>query len=217
MARSLAPALAVALAFGCAHQRGGRDCAGLTREQCLWKQARRAGTPDPRSDGQSEDPEVEITWESEGSWTRLEQMLEQAAQWLSDGLGGEVLSHQARQWCAQEPTIQDSGREASWACHVEDPPRIGDREFTLEGNAGGIFAIAGRDFDGSRSRQIVELALRRWREWCVGARFSRVERFQDEEFHRCALPGGPLLLVGRFPQDLEADLWQVSLTVMGAG
>jgi hypothetical protein len=206
------------LAVGCAHRGESRDCTGLTREQCVWQHAKRDDGPGPdRDPTDASDSAVDIGWESEGSWTRVEQMLEQAADWLSDGLGGQVLSREATQWCAQEPTPRDDGRGESWVCHVEDPPRIGDREFTLEASTSGVLAVAARDLDGKQSRQVVDLALRRWRDWCEGARFSRVERFQDEEFHRCALPGGPLLLVGRFPQDLEADLWQVSLTVMGAG
>ncbi len=216
MIRARAISALLLLPLGCGHTKELKNCEGLTREQCVWKHARRSGTGTGTSNGAAEDA-VEMTWESEGSWTRAEEMLQKAAEWLSDGLGGAIVSAQARKWCAETPTIVDKGHGASWICHVREPPLIAEREFTLEGSARGVLAIAGRDFDGSQSAQVVNLALRRWRAWCADSRFSPIERFQDEEFHSCALPGGPLLVIGRFPQDLEADLWQVSLSVMGAG
>jgi hypothetical protein len=146
----------------------------------------------------------------------METILGQAAQWLSDGLGGQVVSAQAREWCAEKPAITDTDHGPSWACHLEDAPRINGHDFSLEGGSGGVLAVAARDFSGEQSQRLVRQALGRWKGWCASTRFDPIERFQDEEFHSCALPGGPLLVIGRFPQDLEADLWQVSLTVMGA-
>lgn len=207
------PALLVVLA--CQHGRNPRDCAGMTREQCLFergKSGKTDGRTDPSSDGTGD---VEVEFESEG-WTRMEQMLREAAGWLADGLGGEVVSEQAKQWCADEPSVLDKGHGPSWACHVQDPPRVAGRDFTLESGDSGILAVAARDLDGDQSQDLIRQAKSRWRDWCVGSGFSAIERFAEEEFQSCALPGGPLLVIGRFPQDLEADLWQVSLTVMGA-
>ena len=212
----LAPALlAAALVPACQHGRKPRDCAGMSREQCLFERGK-SGKTDGREDRRGRGKgEVEVELESEG-WTRMEQMLQEAAGWLADGLGGQVVSEQAKQWCAGEPSVLDKGHGPSWACHVEDPPRIAGRDFTLESGESGILAVAARDLDGDQSQELIRQAKSRWREWCVGSGFSAIERFAEEEFQSCALPGGPLLVIGRFPQDLEADLWQVSLTVMGA-
>ncbi len=37
-----------------------------------------------------------------------------------------------------------------------------------------------------------------------------------QEVHLCPLEGGTELAVARLPRDLAADLWQVSLTLLGA-
>lgn len=216
MSLRLVPVLLAGLLVpACQHGRKPRDCAGMTREQCLFERGK-TGETDGRKDPTASDTgDVEVEFESAG-WTRMEQMLQDAAQWLADGLGGEVVSEQAKQWCADEPSVLDKGHGPSWACHVEDPPRVAGRDVTLESGSSGILAMAARDLDGEQSQKLVRQAKARWRDWCVGSGFSAIERFAEEEFQSCALPGGPLLVIGRFPQDLEADLWQVSLTVMGA-
>lgn len=203
--------------LACQHGKTPRDCAGKTREQCLWERAQRKAVERPLDGGNGSSVGPEFDPRVEPAWTRMEDILGQAAEWLSDGLGGDVVSAQAREWCAEKPAVTQTDHGPSWVCHLEDAPKIHGQDFNLEGGAGGVLAVAARDFTGEQSERVVRQALGRWSSWCESARFDPIERYQDEEFHSCALPGGPLLVVGRFPQDLEADLWQVSLTVMGAG
>jgi hypothetical protein len=205
------------LAAACAAGRAtDRACEGMTREQCAWDRARRGAKATPGGDGAVGSAGVTVELQADRSWNRAEEILRATADWLAQGLGGAAVDTQVRQWCADPPAIVDKGHGPSWICHMSEPPRIAGRDLTLEGSGSGVLALAARELSGDHSRRLVEEALGRWSSWCTDARFSPIERFQDEEFHRCALPGGPLLVVGRFPQDLEADLWQVSLTVMGA-
>gem|GEM_PF-2105758 len=114
----------------------------------------------------------------------------------------------------------DPGVEAdpgvAWACWPATPIPILERNFSLE-TGGGVLALSTTHIAERESAEILAFALERFDSWCEGGSFERTDSRINHEVYRCALPEGPYLLVGRFPNDLEAELWQISIAVMDAG
>lgn len=109
----------------------------------------------------------------------------------------------------------EPGAEA-WACRPTDEVTINERALALEAG-GGVVALTAAEVGGDESSSILDFALARFDEWCEDRSFIALDGKVHQEFHRCALPEGPYLVVGRFPCDLEADRWQVSIAVMDEG
>ncbi len=193
----------------------------MSKEQCLFYVAQldENGGNGGNADGTGADggplrPGVLRTWE------QVDAILREAAEMLSRGLGGELTAQQLTERCETEPSPQQTPHGRAWACFLLDPPLLRGHEMSLEVGESGVAGLTGFDFTGKQSDDLLANARKQWSTWCVGSTFEEVETDNDKDVYRCALPGGSQLVVGRFlqdPADLSADLWQVSLTVMGPG
>jgi hypothetical protein len=92
---------------------------------------------------------------------------------------------------------------------------IDTQSLALEATAA-VLSLTADALDETRSEELYELARARFAPWCAGA-FEELEGTDHLVFYRCALPEGPFLVVARFPRDLEAGQWQVSIAVLDAG
>ena len=87
---------------------------------------------------------------------------------------------------------------------------------TLELAERGVVSLVGLDIPGDDSESLATAARERLTASCTSSWQKAPGRADDahRELHTCDAEGGPVLVVGRFPSDLSADLWQVSIAVL---
>lgn len=223
-----------ALALGLACQRPPPDCEYDSIERCLWEQGK--AEPDSPSDGDG-NGNGGGTGNGDGNpvdktnWGALDRTLHDIVQFMGPGLEWALVDKRARELCAldeddpqpaadgDEPEAEPSKRRrggGAWSCTPETEIAVNGRRFDLEAGDG-VVALTVPDSDSTESAALLEFALTRFDEWCADGSFETVDVKLHQEVHRCPLPEGPYLLVGRFPRDLEADRWQLSIAIMDAG
>jgi hypothetical protein len=171
-------------------------------------------------------------------------VIDAAIEHLTAGLPSTLAGHGLLALCAEPPLPELLVGASAWACRLAAPPRLDGFEFTLELSEAGVVALHASGMSGEESARLLTAARARWSPWCDAPRASagaageasragprdgrsRPAAFQpvddtqpDVEFERCALPEGPTLLLGRFPEnfeDLDSDVWHVSVSIMGPG
>jgi hypothetical protein len=203
------------------------DCTHDSNERCLWEQAVVAPM-----DGDGELDGGEPSGDPDGAdpieQAELEQTLTSVIEIMRLGLEWPLVDQRARTLCSQqdaegeiiEATITAAGEDDSpdadvfaWSCPVANL-ELGGESLALEASQG-VISLSAIDLDAARSEQLQERARTRFAQKCLGD-FEEIEGAKLELFYRCALPEGPYLVIARFPRDLEADLWQVSVAVVDA-
>ena len=119
-------------------------------------------------------------------------------------------------WCSTDPTPQDTPHGPVVVCFPEPPIVAGGQSFTLEMGGSGMVGLVASSLGGSESKKLAATIRNKASAWCSGS-FKTVRSRQNahEDLYTCALDAGTTLAVARLPRDLEADLWQVSLAVLG--
>jgi hypothetical protein len=171
----------------------------------------KAGAGGGKADGTVTDPDLYAK-----GWARVQAILDVAARELATGDLDRVLGLAGR-WCATEPNPQETPHGPVSVCYPEPPIQAGGHGFTLEMGDGGMLGLVSTGLDGAESEALVQEARREGDAWCLDP-WTPVSSPEDayREFHTCSVEGGAILAVGRLPRDLEADLWQVSVTLLGA-
>jgi hypothetical protein len=206
------------------------DCTHASNERCLWEQA--VVAPMER-DGELEGGE--LGGDSDGAdpseRAELEQTLTSIIDIMQLGLEWPLVDERARGLCSQRdaegevteapitPADGSADGEAdaaalAWSCPVANLELDGE-SLTLEASQG-VISLSTSDLDAARSEQLQARARTGFAPKCLGA-FEEIEGAKLEVFHRCSLPEGPYLVIARFPRDVEANLWQVSIAVVDAG
>lgn len=198
------------------------DCSYESNERCLWER----GVVEP-DDRQGDLEGGELGSDPDGSGpaerTELEHTIGSVIEIMRGGLEWPLVDQLARRLCSQadvDGTLIEAEVELAdesglaWSCAVANLELDGER-LTLEASRG-VISLSASDLDAARSEQLLERARARFAHKCAGA-FEELEGAKLEVFHRCALPEGPYLVVARFPAELEADRWQVSIAVVDAG
>jgi hypothetical protein len=197
-------------------------CARRVEEhtQDAWERAAR-GASDEREkeatsgdgDGESRSPRRTYGWERIGS------MIETARRLLARGADPDAIAQLADQWCAQEATPMQGRHGEVRVCVPAPPVSVAGHAFTLELGGTGVIGLVASELSGAQSTKLLQQALAQGSHWCAGSWTHVPVRDENahEEFHTCPTRGGPTLAAGRFPKDLRADLWQVSVSVIGAG
>jgi hypothetical protein len=196
------------------------DCTHDSSERCRWEQGVVApvdgvGELDGGEPGNN-DPDAATTHER----AELDQALTSVIDIMQRGLEWPLVDQRARSLCSQldaegvlsvaSITLADEAGLA-WSCPVANVS-LEDQSLTLEASQG-VISLSASELDATRSEQLAERARSRFAHKCLGE-FEELKGAKLEVFHRCALPEGPYLVVSRFPHDLEADLWQVSISVV---
>lgn len=203
----------------CAGSASGPTCPdGISREQCLFEHAAnpspstdRPGGPTPHESADPSTPAVP----TEPGWDRVDEILRDGVDYMQGGSG--AVDTITERWCASPPTPQSSEAGTVWVCAIERAPRLRGHELTLEFDRHALFSVTGFGYSRAEGSELVRASLQRWADWCQTRSFDELESLGVEEFHRCALSDGPTLVVGTFARDLDADLWQVSLAIIGPG
>lgn len=219
--RSLALGLTVLVASASACRNRDPSCPdSLSAEECAFRKAQGKAIRDEQArteaqgNGEGSDGPA---WAGEADWETADTILEGAADVFAAGLDGESAVATLVERCTETPSPLDGEDGRSWTCYLTEPPVLQGREFVLEVGDSGIAALSAFEVPGIDSTRIMKAAQLRWSSWCLDGEFTNYDGNQHEELVGCALPGGPLLVVSRFPQDLGRDMWQVSLTILGAG
>ncbi|TPV94522.1 MAG: hypothetical protein B7733_14885 [Myxococcales bacterium FL481] len=212
-------ALAVAVVPSCAHP--GPPCpSGTPREQCLFERAidppvnvagNETVATNPGDPGEPSQVPVLL----EPGWERVDELLRDGIDFMQGGSG--AVDTITSRWCASPPSPQPGHSGPVWACAITDPPRLRGHELTLEFDRHALFSVTGFGYSSADGRELIRASTERWSAWCQTRSFVELENVGAEEFHRCALSEGPTLIIGRFARDLDADLWQVSLAIIGPG
>jgi hypothetical protein len=215
--------VAVVASLGC--RRTPPDCEYDSIERCLWE--RGGATPStteadgPASEGGAEG-QLEGGDESLERWDELDATLEQLAELIGSGLEWPLVDERARELCGSPPTARegDSDSQAedeprAWVCPLAQALELDGQVLLLEVGEG-VVSLTADSLTEQTSGKLVALALDTTRESCESG-FASVDGPVNQEFQRCTLRAGPLLYVGRFPRDLDADRWQVSIAVVDAG
>lgn len=203
------------------------DCTHDSNERCLWEQAVVAPVDD---DGELDGDELgDPDGADPTEQAELEHTLTSIIDIMQHGLEWPLVDQRARTLCSQtdaEGVVIEAGIAAAdegestgaaalaWSCPVANLELDGER-LTLEASQG-VISLSASDLDAPRSEQLQARARTRFAQKCQGD-FEEIEGAKLEVFYRCALPEGPYLVIARFPRDVEADLWQVSIAVVDAG
>lgn len=212
--------LVTVLALGC--RRVPPDCEYDSVERCLWE--RGGATPESTEGGDAPGEggspgEGGAEGEPVERWDELDGALEQLAELIGSGLEWPLIDERARELCGSPPTVgevdTDDDEPRAWVCPLAEVLELDGHTLMLEVGEG-VISLTADALTDSISGKLVALALDTTRESCEGG-FQSVDGPVNQEFQRCTLRAGPLLYVGRFPRDLDADRWQVSIAVVDAG
>lgn len=218
---SFRPALLLALPLlgGASCPKKPPGCEYDSIERCRWAQgAKQPARPDPALaeyvGSSSVSPEAADTLD-----TTLDGMIDI----MGAGLEWSLVDARARELCrtrdeegelvATEVEYADDSQQR-WTCPVADL-ELDEQAVQLEASSE-VISLSAVDLDPLQSEALLEFARARFDEWCAGG-FEEIERPKLEVFYRCPLPEGPYLVVARFPRELEAGRWQVSIAVVDAG
>jgi hypothetical protein len=219
---SVAVSLALPLLAGASCRTRPTDCAHDSSQRCMWER----GVVAPE-DGVGELDGGEPSGDSDGTTpaerAELENTLTSIVEIMRVGLEWSLVDQRARVLCSQADAEGVIGEVAvavadeaglAWSCPVANL-ELDDQSLTLEASQG-VISLSASELDATRSEQLAERARARFAHKCRGP-FEELKGAKLEVFYRCALPEGPWLVVSRFPHDVEADLWQVSIAVVDAG
>lgn len=217
-ARAVAIAGLGLVVAGCAHASDGCP-RGEAGTECRFERAREAGAVDPNDAGGRTDAAVGEPLGSKGVWGAIERTLLRGQAALTSGLGGTQLMNALADVCAAAPAMQPDDPGEAWTCELEPPIVLFREVLRLEVGAHGLVSLTGTKMSESRANTFFNTSKLRWAQrWCEGP----VKVFDDDpdaRYWRCALPETLKLVVGQFHQELDdpnADLWQVSLAIMGS-
>ncbi len=197
------------------------DCEFDSVERCLWE--RGVAPPDPSDAG---GPSIESAGNGEGQpvgeaepferWLALAATIDELAVLIGSGLEWALIDERARELCGSPPELRETlDGPPAWVCSPAAALEIDGNQLRLEVGEG-VVSLTAEGLTERVSGKLVALALDTIGEACQGD-FHSVEGPVNQEFSMCALRSGPVLYVGRFPQDLDADRWQVSIAVVDAG
>jgi hypothetical protein len=213
--------IALVASPGC--RRPPPDCEYDSVERCLWE---RGGTTEAGSN-EAGGPQGEAGGVGQGEgggevveyWEELDVTLEQLAELIGSGLEWPLVDERARELCGSPPTNREAAEgedeQRAWVCPLARALELDGHALLLEVGEG-VVSLTADSLTEQTSGKLVALALETTSESCEGG-FSSVDGPVNQEFQRCTLRAGPLLYVGRFPRDLDADRWQVSIAVVDAG
>ncbi|WP_146157280.1 hypothetical protein [Enhygromyxa salina] len=194
------------------------DCDDATNERCLWNQGLRQPTATDKETGLDElSTEALATL---GTDAKLNDALTQMVDVMGAGLEWSLVDARARALCAGDVEAEpgsdgEVSGDTSEAWHCDTALLIDTQGLVLEATTA-VLSLSTTSLDETRSADLLELARARFDPWCVGE-FEELEGTNHLLFYRCALPEGPFLVVARFPRDLDAGAWQVSIAILDAG
>ena len=216
----LAIATAIAIGVSLACRTAPTDCKHDSSERCLWEAGVAPPTPtQTEQDPASEDEPGEGGVASEA--TRLDETLAEMVEIIGAGLEWALVDELARGLCSAAPSTPELDPDMpaptpdAWICAIRELS-LGSQTLELEAS-NGVLSLSASDIGDSDSAELFETAQRRFDDWCAGEVLREVEGEGLAEFYRCSLPEGPYLVVARFPRDLKAGRWQVSIAIVDAG
>ena len=203
------------------------DCRHGHEQRCLWERGEANQDGEGPTTGSGGAPlDTDPTVASREEATALDLALADMIEIMGGGLEWALIDERARALCVvfasdgesdemtpSEPTPDPETPDA-WSCPIFALD-INGQPLELEASVG-VIALSAEPLDASQSAALLEFARARFDDRCGGG-FEELEGAKLEVYHRCALPEGPYLVIARFPRDLEADQWQVSIAVVDAG
>jgi hypothetical protein len=216
--KALLVALALAGLTGASCRSVPTECEHDSVERCRWE----AGVaPPPVANNSNFDDGDEAGDPGVASDpTALDETLARMVAIIGAGLEWSLVDQRARALCSGEPRDPAADSElppkapSAWSCVIEEL-EIHDQPLTLEASHG-VLSLSAAEIGDAESAELFEFARRRFAGWCATP-FTSFEGQGLQEFYRCSLPAGPFLVLARFPRDLKADLWQVSIAILDAG
>ena len=155
-------------------------------------------------------------------WARIGSMVDEAVRILVGGAGEEQVAQLAQRWCDVEPEAKQTPHGPVRVCFPDPPVSAGGEVFTLELSTGGVIGLVASELSGPKSEALFREALDRGQQWCEGS-WAELSNDADQAEHdahgdlrTCTVEKGPMLVIGRFPTEPDADLWQVSVAVLRA-
>lgn len=185
-----------------------------------WQRAVRQGNPARAGDPAANKGGGDHTTADPSAWRDLATFTTSTADLLSLGTSTVPLATLIDRLCAEPP---ESTREGPEPEAVRCPPKPAmeplGHPLTLELGRGGTVGLVAVDLGDRDSADLVELSLKYMAGTCSRGWTQIPSRADNahEEFHTCTTPTGSMVVLGRFPLDLNAGRWQFSLAVLGPG
>lgn len=196
------------------------DCRHDSTERCLWEAGVARPIETPSEGDLDRNPELGdggVTNET----TQIDKTLTEMVSIIAAGLEWSLVDERARTLCSEAPAEPEPepGMPVpipdAWTCAIRELD-LADQSLALEASTG-VLSLSASDIGDVESAQLFELAQQRFDGWCAGGSFKEFEGQGLAEFYRCSLPDGPYLVIARFPRDLDAGRWQVSIAIVDAG
>ena len=200
---------------------GGACTSGTTRAtQRAWENALKRPNERGAGDSGAANPNARHTASERDPWRALSQFAVEAIDLVADGSTTVSLPTLAEKLCAdpREALAEDPSPSA---LRCDPKASIAPLGHSLELELGqpstiGLFA---KDLSDDASAKLLQQTLRQLTSACQEPWSLNPSRADNahEEFHTCPTGSGAVLVLGRFPSNLGAGTWQVSLTVLGPG
>lgn len=130
----------------------------------------------------------------------------------------EILARLASHWCDVDPKAQTTPHGSVRVCYPQPAIVVDGHALVLEMGGPGVIGLVARELSDPESRALSRRARRATSGLCAEP-FAPVPPREDpdvrEEFHTCPAREGPVITVGRYPVRSGADVWQVSVAVLG--
>lgn len=207
-------ALALAVAAG--------GCANRTEQATreAWNHAMRAGNDGGEArDGSGRDGDSGDDEEERAAWAAVGDALEEVSEVLASGVSTVNFERLAERLCGRPVEAADEDGRDVFHCEPEAALELLGEPLELELDTSGVVAYVAPDVTDDESEVLLQQALVRLATLCAQTWTALPADAENahEEFHSCPLANGPVIAVGRFPRDLEANQWQFSLVVLGPG
>lgn len=198
------------------------SCASKTEQATrdAWSSAlqsdrkKRGERPESGSAGQGK-----IEAESLRSWEALSHELDGLAEQLAVGISTVDFDDLAADLCGQETEAKhDDGRRV-YHCAPTTAISLDGQSLEIELDDSGVIAFVAANANNETSAVLLQQALISLAKLCSQT-WTGVPADPEnahKEFYTCPLESGPVIAIGRFPQDLAADQWHFSLVVLGPG
>ncbi len=200
----------------------GAGCANKTEQATrqAWNSALRNQGED-EGDGPGRDSAGAGSRDESGhrSWEELEGSIETLAETLAAGVATVDFAEIAETLCGRptDPIEQEGTRV--YNCDPEPAILLDDEPLMIELDDSGVVSFIATNITDEESGLFLEQAQARLANLCdqTWTAIPADAENAHEEFYTCPIASGPVIAVGRFPRDLDANQWHFSLVVLGPG
>lgn len=213
LALTLTLTLALPLATGACAAKGENEL------RASWNKAvEKAAVEEREAAGDATKKDGKKGIKAESEWGKLGRFVDEVSDRVALGLATVKVVDLVEELCDGTPDTETLDDHLVYHCTPGTVRSVLGHTLTLELGENGVVGLVAMDLSGADSQTLLDETLTRADKWCEQP-LEEAPRAENAhvDFHTCITAAGPALVLGRFPEDLEHDEWQFSLTVLIPG